>query len=239
MPLRIASYNIRKCIGTDRKRDPHRVLSVINEINADVIALQEADRRLGARPSALPQSLIESQSRYQVAPFALNEVSLGWHGNAVLLGPQTTLLDVDHITLPGLEPRGAVLADIQTPRGALRLIGVHLGLLRSSRKLQLDTITKTIGKRRPLPTVMIGDFNEWSKTKGLCGLPDQYQVFSPGQSFHARRPIAPLDRVAHGPEVSVQNAGVIETPLARRASDHLPIWVDVIPTATQLQASVG
>ena len=56
--LRIASYNIRKCVGLDRRRDPERVLGVIAGLGADIVALQEADRRLGARPSTLDPARI-------------------------------------------------------------------------------------------------------------------------------------------------------------------------------------
>ncbi len=53
--LRLASYNIRKCLGLDLKRAPGRVMDVINGIDADIIVLQEADKRLGPRPAALPR----------------------------------------------------------------------------------------------------------------------------------------------------------------------------------------
>jgi endonuclease/exonuclease/phosphatase family metal-dependent hydrolase len=49
LQLKVASYNIRKAIGLDRKRDPDRIISVLREVDADIIALQEADRRVGAR----------------------------------------------------------------------------------------------------------------------------------------------------------------------------------------------
>src|SRR4051812_26782166 len=39
----IASYNIHKCVGTDGRFDPERISRVVAEIDADVIALQEAD----------------------------------------------------------------------------------------------------------------------------------------------------------------------------------------------------
>src|SRR3546814_17047117 len=47
--IKVASYNMRKALGTDRRRNPERILEVLNEIDADVIALQEADRRFGPR----------------------------------------------------------------------------------------------------------------------------------------------------------------------------------------------
>lgn len=64
--LRVASYNIRKAIGTDRRRSPERVLEVLGELDADVIALQEADRRFGVRSAAIPPWLLESIDRKSV-----------------------------------------------------------------------------------------------------------------------------------------------------------------------------
>ncbi|MGD9812262.1 MAG: endonuclease, partial [Sphingobium sp.] len=57
--IRVASYNIRKAIGTDRRRSPERILAVLAEIDADVVILQEADRRFGPRVAALPPLLLD------------------------------------------------------------------------------------------------------------------------------------------------------------------------------------
>src|SRR3546814_20132933 len=81
----VASYNMRKAIGTDRRRRPDRTIEVLNELDADVVALQEADRRFGARMSALPVHMIEEHSDYKPVPFAARSGSLGWHANALLV----------------------------------------------------------------------------------------------------------------------------------------------------------
>src|SRR5512133_2807616 len=39
--IRIATYNIHKCRGMDRRIDPDRIAEVIRQLDADVIALQE------------------------------------------------------------------------------------------------------------------------------------------------------------------------------------------------------
>ena len=83
--IRVASYNMRKAIGTDRRRSPERVIEVLNEIGADVIALQEADRRFGARSSALPPHLLEEHSPYRPVPLPHRTGGIGWHGNAILV----------------------------------------------------------------------------------------------------------------------------------------------------------
>jgi endonuclease/exonuclease/phosphatase family metal-dependent hydrolase len=102
---------------------------------------------------------------------------------------------------------------------------VHLGLLRNSRRKQLEAITSQFGAHQSV--VIIGDMNEWAPTRGFEPLKDRFQLHSPGRSFHARRLIAALDRVALSHNLMLVDAGVEQGGLARRASDHLPIWADV------------
>lgn len=221
-PLRLASYNIRKCIGLDRRRDPGRVLDVINGIDADVVVLQEADKRLGARPAALPRRMLETHSDFVAVEMDETGLSLGFHGNAVLVRRGLTACHVQRITLPGAEPRGAVSVELG---GALRIVAVHLGLLRRDRRRQLAAIRAALPG--DMPTAILGDFNEWSAAKGLEALECGFAVHAPGRSFHAARPVAALDRVALSDGLELRDAGVVETRLSRRASDHLPVWVDI------------
>src|SRR6187402_360158 len=67
--ITVASYNILKAIGTDRRLRPDRVLHVLQEINADVVALQEADKRIGGRGAAVPHELIDDHGLYKAVPF--------------------------------------------------------------------------------------------------------------------------------------------------------------------------
>ncbi|WP_108814515.1 endonuclease/exonuclease/phosphatase family protein [Loktanella sp. Alg231-35] len=221
-PCRIASYNIRKAHGLDGRRDPGRVLDVLNDLDADVIALQEADNRLGERPAALPRDMIDRHTDFDVVPTAVNDVSLGWHGNAVLVRRGTQVAVTSRITLPGLEPRGAVAVKLANE---LTVVGVHLGLLRSSRRRQLATIAARLGNMAR--AIVIGDMNEWAQTRGFEALAEDFTLHSPGRTFHAARPIAALDRVALTHDLTLHDAGVEEGVLAKRASDHLPIWADV------------
>lgn len=221
--MRLASYNLRKCRGTDGKRAPGRILDVINSIDADVVALQEADMRLGARPAALPPRLIETHTDFTAVPVATSSVSVGWHGNAVLIRKDALVDRVTRLDLPGLEPRGAVAVDLPH----LRVIAVHLGLLRANRQKQLHAIRSALKHMDGRPTVILGDFNEWSRTGGMSPLNDAFDVIAPGRSFHAARPVAALDRIALSRALEMRDAGVVETDLSRRASDHLPIWADL------------
>lgn len=221
--LRIASYNIRKAIGLDRRRDPGRILDVINGLGADVIALQEADRRLGQRRSALPREMISHHTDFEIVPVATNQISLGWNGNAILQRKSVQVSQVQRIDLPGLEPRGAVRVTLGLGM-PVTFIATHLGLARRHRKQQLRALREQVGS--DAHAIIIGDFNEWSKTRGLEAL-HGLEVHIPGTTYHAARPIASLDRIAVTPTLRVMNAGVTQTSLARRASDHLPIWADI------------
>lgn len=224
--LRVASYNIRKCIGLDRRRVPERVLGVISGLDADIVALQEADKRLGNRPAALPHRLIEHESDFEPVSVALNDESLGWHGNAILVKKGAKVTKKARLDLPGLEPRGAALAEIHHKGREIRIVATHLGLMRRHRQAQLAEIRADIENRPKMATIILGDFNEWSDTGGLDHLRHDYTVHTPGRSFHAARPIAALDRIAANRSLELADGGVHQKGAALKASDHLPVWAD-------------
>lgn len=226
--LRVASYNIRKCMGLDRRRDPERVLGVIAALGADAVALQEADRRMGERPATLDRARIEAVTGLAAVQLSVNDISLGWHGNAVLLRPDIEVDAILRLELPGLEPRGAVMVHAARGGQPFRLIAVHLGLTRSYRRQQLNAILKTAAPvEDEVPTVILGDFNEWRTDRGLEPLEPRFTVHAPGPSFHAARPVASLDRIALDGRISLRKAGVHRSRMARIASDHLPVWADL------------
>lgn len=226
--LRVASYNIRKCVGLDRRRDPDRVLGVVAAIEADVVALQEADRRLGDRPATLERDRIAEITGLVPVDVADNAVSLGWHGNALLLRPEIEIEALERLDLPGLEPRGALLVQARRGVRTFRVVATHLGLTRQYRRRQLRRIVQAATHANPeMPTMIIGDFNEWRMDRGLEPLGKDFVIHAPGLSFHAARPVAALDRIAMNRAVELRDSGVLRTESSRLASDHLPIWVDV------------
>jgi endonuclease/exonuclease/phosphatase family metal-dependent hydrolase len=219
--LRLASWNIRAGLGTDLRRDPGRVLDVIHALSADIVVLQEADFRLGARPSALPRDGIAGRTGLEPLPVGVNSISIGWHGNAILARPDFRLQGLERLELPGLEPRGAVIADLEGPR-PLRLVAVHLGLFRASRRKQLDAIRAAVLRHPPRPTVVLGDFNEYSRRVGLGRLARSFRLMEASATFPSRRPLLALDRMAHSHDVTLEP---LEVPrvMGAQASDHLPL----------------
>jgi endonuclease/exonuclease/phosphatase family metal-dependent hydrolase len=227
----VASYNMRKAIGTDRRRRPERTIDVLNEIGADVIALQEADRRFGARLSALPLHMIEEHSDYKPVAFEARSGSLGWHGNALLVKKEVEVLGKELVHLPSLEPRGAVLADVRVNGTDLRVVGMHLDLSGLWRRRQAHAILAHVAARDgDPPSVLMGDLNEWSAHGGcLRDFAHHHRFADCGRSFHARRPIAELDRIMVSQQLEVIESGAHHSPKARKASDHLPIWARIKP----------
>jgi endonuclease/exonuclease/phosphatase family metal-dependent hydrolase len=223
--IKVASYNMRKGIGTDRRRRPDRILAVLREIDADIVCLQEADRRFGARAQVIGSDLLDG-SAWRAVPFGTREASMGWHGNAILVRRDAEIVDREPIHLPALEPRGAVMADLRLDGSMLRVVGMHLDLSGLWRRRQAHAIMSHVDvSTERLPTVMMGDLNEWSAATGaMRDFGRGYHVADTGPSFHARRPVARLDKIMVSPELRIIDCGVHDSATARVASDHLPIW---------------
>jgi endonuclease/exonuclease/phosphatase family metal-dependent hydrolase len=226
--IKVASYNIRKGIGLDRLRRPERIIDVLNELDADIVALQEADRRFGTRASALPPELIMAHSDYVPVELNRRDHSIGWHGNAILVRRYTEVLTQMHIELPTLEPRGAVLAEVRLDGVRVRIVGMHLDLSGLWRRRQARAIIAALEARRPLPTILMGDLNEWTLHGGcLRDFAHHFRIAPTPPSFHTRRPVARLDRIMADRSLHISACGVHHSLKARRASDHLPIWAQI------------
>ena len=197
--LTFASYNIHKGVGADGRRDPDRILTVLRELDADVIALQECDLRFGTRDSVLERSAIDD-SPWRALPVARRATSLGWHGNAILVRRR-------------FEP-------------ILRALGLHLDLSGLRRRDQIKAILTHVDEcEGHCPTVLMGDFNQWGVGTGaMREFGSAWQSLAPGRSFPSRQPVAHLDRIVASHEWTVIGTGVHHSAMAAAASDHLPVW---------------
>ena len=224
--LSVATYNIHKGVGTDRRRDPKRIVRVINELNADIVALQEADRRFGDRAGVLDLGHLHEETGLRPLPLDSRLRAHGWHGNLILTRGGT-VEDIRQITLPGLEPRGALMADLDWNGQPLRIVAAHFGLLRASRLLQARALDEILCDADDRPTVMMGDLNEWriGNRCSLRALPLAMATSSAGllRSYPTQMPLLPLDRILTTPEAEVLHLEAHASPLARKASDHLPL----------------
>ena len=225
--FKLASYNIHKAVGIDRRRDPLRILNVLSEVDADIVILQEADRRFGMRERTLPDILVEQHTDYVPVPFDVQNDSMGWHGNTIMVRRDIAVIEHDVLHIPYLEPRGVVTASVRLPAGPeLTVFGMHLdlsGLWRMRQARAISALARAAQKQRP--TLLAGDLNEWRPNGGcLKEFARHFTLLDCGRSFHSQRPLGRLDRIMHGAPLEAIEAGVHRSPLASIASDHLPVW---------------
>lgn len=228
MKLTFATYNIHKGVGTDRRFDPDRIVAVLREIDADVIALQEADRRFGDRAAILSRVALDD-SKWRPAPLSGRPRSMGWHGNAMLVRRDIEIVEARSLPLPTLEPRGAICCDLKAEGRLMRVVGAHLDLSGLRRRDQVRAILTFLDEcDRNCPSVVMGDFNQWGTATGaMREFADEWQMLHCGPSFPSRSPIAKLDRIIASDEWASTNCRVHHSALATRASDHLPIVAEM------------
>ena len=228
--MRIASYNVHKCVGGDGRFDPARIAGVIAEIGADLVAVQEADRRHGVRLGLLDEAALARDAGLVVLPVSHVPGGQGWRGNALLVRPGTRVLRGPlRLRLPGVEPRGALMATLDLGSGPVNVVAAHLGLLRGCRAGQAAALLAALeGFDRGLPTVLMGDLNEWKRRSSpLATLATYFGSPASPRSFPARKPLLRLDRILARPSDCLGPVEAHDTPLARIASDHLPLKAEL------------
>jgi endonuclease/exonuclease/phosphatase family metal-dependent hydrolase len=223
--VKIASYNVHRGIGRDRRCSPERILRVLEEIGADVVALQEVEARDSG--SDMLAWLAQRTGMHAIAGTTLIRHD-GHYGNGVL-----TRLPVQHKTLcdlswRGREPRGAIAVDLDVHGEPLRVVATHLGLRPAERRDQVTRLIKLFTDVPKDKAVLLGDLNEWF----LWGRPlrrlHRYFKHTPHlATFPSGWPFLALDRVWTHPRSMLKRIGVHRTPLARVASDHLPLIAEV------------
>jgi len=219
--LKIVSYNVHRAIGRDRRRMPQRILDVFNEIDADVVALQGVE----ASDSGVDMlAWLGEKTRFTAIPGTTLIRHDGEYGNGRLTRlpiRDTTLCD---LSWRGREPRGAIAADLAVGGNPLRVVVTHLGLRPAERRDQVARLIKLFTDAPRARAVLLGDLNEWF----LWGRPlrrlHRYFKATPSvATFPSRLPLLALDRVWTHPRSLLKSIRAHTSPLARVASDHLPL----------------
>jgi endonuclease/exonuclease/phosphatase family metal-dependent hydrolase len=233
--MRLLSYNIHKGIGgRDRRYELQRVIEVIERENPDLICLQEVTR--GARRSSFHDQpdLLADYFHAAAACFQLNvHLKSGGYGNLLLSRWPLACKHQISLRLRTKKPRGAQLAVVDTPEGPLHLVNFHLGLAERERHWQVAHLLehRLFREESELPCLVAGDYNDWRNTLcraalSTCGF---QQVTAPParyRSFPAYLPLGSLDKAFSRGGITIKAARIAVSPLARCASDHLPLVVD-------------
>jgi endonuclease/exonuclease/phosphatase family metal-dependent hydrolase len=228
--LRIVTYNIHTCVGVDRRYDPARVAAVLQAIDADIASLQEVYCRRGGERQVDQAAYLGRMTGCRVIAGTGVRDHRRRFRNAILTRlPVLASRSID-LTIPGYEPRGAIDADLLFGERVLRVIATHFGLSAAERRRQTDCLIEALGEppsaeRRPADAVVLmGDLNEWrGKSGGIGALDRRLGPALAPRTFPSWLPVLPLDRIyADGP-ATLRGVQAYRSPLARLASDHLPL----------------
>jgi endonuclease/exonuclease/phosphatase family metal-dependent hydrolase len=245
--IRVATYNVHGCVGTDGRRSESRIAQVIAELAVDIVGLQELDLR---RP--------RSESLDQAGAIA---AELGWHrhfqvamergeehyGHAILSRYPLTLQRAQ--CLPGVAPffcretRAAVAIEVMMDFGPVHVINTHLGLGRRERKLQAELLTSAdwlAASTGGAPLILLGDFNSLpgSKPHRLLSrhLHDVRQLVKSSRklrTFPTALPVLAVDHIFVNAALQPLRVAVHRTAVARVASDHFPLLAELLFRQTE------
>ncbi|MGG5885764.1 endonuclease/exonuclease/phosphatase family protein [Falsiroseomonas sp. HC035] len=221
--MRVATWNIHGTRGAAGWPRPGRILDVLAEIRPDLIALQEAQSWLRPGTSMLDEAALAD--RLDLVPLCVVPGQQGYRGNLLLVRRDAMLRRGPvGLRLGGAQPRGAILAELDLGAGPIRVIGTHLSLGAGRRREQARRLLAAAMEPPPLPVLVLGDLNE-IRVQGaaLAVLARGFGVPPAAPTFPALRPTLSLDRILAYPAGLISELAVHDTPLARRASDHLPL----------------
>jgi endonuclease/exonuclease/phosphatase family metal-dependent hydrolase len=223
----VATYNIHRAVGRDGVSDPERVAGVLAEIDADVTALQEVQS--GATGRCIVRLL---RARLGVEAVSGTTMLRGdaEYGNVLLSRyPVLAVARID-LSVPGHEPRGALDVVLDCGGWRLRVLATHLGLAPYERRRQVRRLLAALDDREDMPTVLMGDLNEWFLWgRPLRWLHVQFRRTPAPATFPAALPMFALDRLWVRPRTMLARLAVHASPLARLASDHLPLVATLDP----------
>ncbi len=232
MDLRIVTYNIHRGRGLDRRTRPERIADVLRGLDADIIAMQEV---IGpGRHSAGHAELIGAALGMGWIMGPVRELRQHQFGNVILSRfPMWNHAQHD-LSWKTCEPRGAQRVAVDVGSGTLQVFNAHLGTALLERRYQATRLASWVHDRRtPDPKILLGDFNEWSRT--LAGdilaeklhSVDLYPFLKRRRTYPGIFPLLHLDHIYYMGDVHVRHVALPRTRLALLASDHLPLVADI------------
>jgi endonuclease/exonuclease/phosphatase family metal-dependent hydrolase len=225
--LTVATWNIHGGVGVDGRYSSARIIDVLGELDADIVALQEV-ASLQAHENFLVE--LERETGYHIAAGPLRQRIGSDFGNAVLSRFAFTTIERLDLAVDNYEPRGALDVCIRIGAEPVRIIGTHLGLRPGERREQVRRLLGAIEREAPHPTVLMGDVNEWY----LWGRPLRWlhthfrEEPAAPRTFPSWRPMFALDRIWVSPVGRLGRLVRHATALARIASDHLPVKAEIV-----------
>ena len=224
--LRIVTYNVHACIGSDGKFRPQRIRKVLDELRADFIGIQELeDRVCGDEP--VSEYLARTLGMHAYRGMTLKRKD-AHYGNLLLSREQATTTCLHDISVPGREPRGVIEAGYAMQGHRIRLLVTHFGLRARERRKQVDELLRITGNETVDVDVLLGDLNEWRPVSHtVSALRKRFGTVPRRGTWPAGRALVPLDSICVAPRTVRRTVRVINSTAARLASDHLPLVCDL------------
>lgn len=231
----VATWNIHYAIGTDKRMDLGRIASVLNRIGADVIGLQEVGWHRPEHPQVDQFAYLRAHTGYDVIEGLVRDPLRSHFGNAILTRLPVVRKSWIDLKVRGHAPRAAIAADLGARDGKanFRVVVTHLGLTPQERRIQagrlIDALVDpTPGEGNPAvsmpPTIMLGDFNLVRRqTRASRLLEEHFPACVSEPTYPSRSPQLALDRIYLSGHWRVEGFHVLQTGLAKIASDHLPL----------------
>jgi endonuclease/exonuclease/phosphatase family metal-dependent hydrolase len=237
---RILTYNVHRCLGVDGVLDPGRIAAVIAACQPDIVALQELDvgrlRTGGVDQAQAIADRLGMQMHFHPALRVMEEQ----YGDAILTTRPSRVVRAGALpglkAKPGVEPRGALWAAVQAQGGEVQVINTHMGLRGQERLNQIEALLGPDWLGHPKcsdPVILLGDFNAVPQSRAYRRIAARMrdaqtapQILRAQATFPSRMPMLRIDHVFVSAGVEVTRAEPIRTPLARAASDHLPLLVE-------------
>jgi len=224
--LRVATYNVHRWTGFSggSRLLPSLAYAVLEELDADIIALQEV-----LRPFEGPDPLFQLARRlnYHVS-FATTRIHRrGELGNALLSRwPMDAVFAID-LNVGRLEQRSALAAQFGGEH-PVAVVATHLALVDRTRRHQVRSLLAH--PRLQGSVLLLGDMNAWRRCPASRQLDNAFTDLHDNRawpaSYPASRPVLALDRIyARGARVSRVESYM--SSATRRGSDHLPVLADV------------
>jgi endonuclease/exonuclease/phosphatase family metal-dependent hydrolase len=224
--LTVATYNIRHGRGTDNRVDLTRTAAALRALDADLIGLQEVDRRV-ERSGGIDEAAALGEALGMRHAFgAFMPYQGGEYGLAIL--SRFPIRRAQALRLPdGNEPRVAMLAEVELPdRTRLLAVNVHFDWVEndSFRLRQVEALAAVLDTVS-LPIVLLGDFNDMPGSRTMQRWDTRFiAVEKPAHdrlTFSSTRPEKEIDHILLAPRSAWQtyDARVVTDSLT---SDHRP-----------------
>lgn len=225
--FRLATYNIHGFIGREGSYLPARTLMQIEQLQAEVVALQEV--KADDREGMVMLTKMARDNGYQlILGPTMFEHPRQHYGNAMLLRGEEVEVRRHNLSRPGREPRGAIEARLRLSGEPWRVFATHLGLSPGERRWQVKALLREIERDSQANTALMGDLNEWYLWgRPLRWLKRYFRLNHQPATFPSRWPLLALDRIWVHPCRRLKQVRVVKTPLSRSVSDHLPLLAEI------------